>query len=244
MINGRRAIEIEMSKVHQLSRLRAAGIDVPRTVAVVGNDPTAILDAAQQLGEEPFILKHNQGGKGLGVRRYDTLAELAANLDDAAAQETPVDGITLVQEYLRPAGGFITRAEFVGGEFVYALNADTVHGGFQLCPADACAIDPVTGRPQLPPGAERAPEPGQQIFSWRSDLDHPILQRYAAFLAAEGIGIAGVEFIETADGRLVTYDVNTNTNYNPDVEAEVQRAGGTGGPDAIAGYLTTLASAD
>ena len=45
--------------------------------------------------------------------------------------------------------------------------------------------------------------------------------------------MAGFEFIETADGRLVTYDVNTNTNYNPDVEAVAP----TIGPGSIAAYL-------
>ncbi|MBU5894433.1 hypothetical protein JVW19_20905, partial [Vibrio cholerae O1] len=40
-----------------------------------------------------------------------------------------------------------------------------------------------------------------------------------------GIDFAGVEFIETADGRQVVYDINTNTNYNSAVE-EAERAAG------------------
>lgn len=35
---------------------------------------------------------------------------------------------------------------------------------------------------------------------------------------------AGVEFIEKADGTRVVYDVNTNTNYNSDVEAITKRS--------------------
>jgi hypothetical protein len=38
--------------------------------------------------------------------------------------------------------------------------------------------------------------------------------------------VAGVEFIETTEGRLVAYDVNTNTNYDPDVEAGLADDGG------------------
>lgn len=236
VINGRRAIEVEVSKVHQLARLRAAGIEVPRTIAVIGR--AGLVEAARQV-PTPFIAKHNQGGKGLGVHRFDSIAEFESYANSPEFEE-PIDGITLLQEYLRPAGGFITRAEFVGGQFIYALQADTVHGGFQLCPAEACAIDPETGRPLLPPGAEKAPEPGQQIFSLRTGFDHPVLADYAQFLAQEEIGIAGLEFIETADGRLVTYDVNTNTNYNPDVEGQVHELGGRGGPDSIATYLSGL----
>ena len=58
-----------------------------------------------------------------------------------------MDGITLIQEYVVAADGGITRVEIVGGEMVYAVRGDTERGGFQLCPADACAIDPETGRP-------------------------------------------------------------------------------------------------
>lgn len=253
-VNGRRAIEIEMSKVHQLARLQHHGIDAPRTVAVIGPPDQQTVDrlrSAARTLPAPFITKHNQGGKGLGVRRFDDHAEFddaiaqiadAASIGEAPEGEPvwPVDGITLLQEYLRPENGHITRAEFVGGRYLYALQADTVHGGFQLCPADACAIDPVSGLPVVPPGAEAAPIPGVSIFSLRSGFDHPVLESYRSFLNAEGIGIAGIEFIETAEGRLVAYDVNTNTNYNPEVEAQVAAEGGTGGPDAIARYLGGL----
>ncbi len=57
-----------------------------------------------------------------------------------------MDGITLLQEYLVAAEPQITRVEIVGGEFQYAISADTARGGFQLCPADACAIEPAARR--------------------------------------------------------------------------------------------------
>ena len=60
--------------------------------------------------------------------------------------EPPVDGITLLQEYLVAAQPRITRVEIVGGEFIYAITADTARGGFQLCPADACAVPPPASR--------------------------------------------------------------------------------------------------
>ncbi|MHA7261652.1 ATP-grasp domain-containing protein [Arthrobacter sp. TMN-37] len=232
-VNGRRVLELEMSKVDQLTALRAAGIDTPRTVAAVGRH--RILEAAQAFGA-PFILKHNQGGKGLGVRKFDSHDELAGYVGSVDFEE-PEDGITLVQEYLQAAEPFITRAEFVGGRFLYAIKADTARGGFQLCPADACAIDPVTGRPVLPPGATIAPEPGQQLFSLRDGFDHPILARYADFARRTNIEVCGIEFIETVDGRTVTYDVNTNTNYNAVVEAQAP----VSAPRELVRYLAGLA---
>src|ERR1700751_3722383 len=57
VINGRRALQLEMSKVEQYAALAAHGIRTPRTVAAVGRD--SILAAAAKIGV-PFITKHNR----------------------------------------------------------------------------------------------------------------------------------------------------------------------------------------
>ncbi len=232
-VNGRRVLELEMSKVDQLAQLRAAGIDTPLTVAAVGRDP--VRTAARQV-PTPFVTKHNQGGKGLGVRKFDSHAEL----DDyvgSADFEQPQDGITLVQEFVQAVEPTITRVEIVGNEFVYAISADTARGGFQLCPADACAIDPATGQPVMPPGATLAPEPDQQLFRLREGFDHPVIGQYLDFARRVGLEVCGIEFIESVDGRLLTYDVNTNTNYNAAVEQVAPRSA----PRVLARYLNDLA---
>ena len=137
VVNGRTVVEMEVSKVRQLSRLRAFGIDTPRTIAVVGRGQ--LLEAAESM-QTPFITKHNQGGKGLGVRRFDNLDSFREYISSDDFEE-PVDGITLLQEYVQPREPFISRIETVGYEHVYTINADTARGGFQLCPADACELD-------------------------------------------------------------------------------------------------------
>ena len=221
VVNGRRVLDLEVSKVEQLVALQAAGFDVPRTVAVAGR---AELAAAGRKLPVPFIVKPNQGGKGLGVRVFASHAEF----DDYLAgpeYEQPADGITLLQEYLVAAEPRITRVEIVGSEFMYAITADTARGGFELCPADACAVGPDGG-----------PAAGPSLFGLRTGFDHPIVGRYLDFAAAHGIGIAGFEFIETADGRLVTYDINTTTNYNAEIEAAAPRPA----LPAVAGFLGRL----
>jgi hypothetical protein len=220
VVNGRRVIELEMSKVEQHAALRAAGFDVPRTIAVAG---TSKLAAAARRLPAPFISKHNQGGKGLGVRLFSSHEEFDAYLASADF-EFPADGITLLQEYLRAAEPRITRAEIVNGEFIYAITADTELGGFQLCPADACAVGEAPDAPQ------------QNLFALRDGFDHPIIGKYLDFASWHGIEIAGFEFIETQDGRLVTYDINTNTNYNPGIEAVAPRSA----QRAVAGFLGKL----
>ena len=218
VVNGRMVVEMEVSKVRQLSALRAFGIDVPKTIAVVGTSD--LMSAAAKM-PTPFITKHNQGGKGLGVRRFDDLAAFAAYVDSDEFEQ-PVDGITLLQEYVRPKDGFITRVETVGYDYVYAISADAARGGFQLCPADACELDSA-GRPVE----------NESLFALRQDFWHPVIEQFLAFARHYQIEIAGFEFIETDDGRIVTYDVNTNTNYNPDVEAIAPKSG----PAEIARYL-------
>jgi hypothetical protein len=224
VVNGRRVLELEMSKVDQLTALRAAGIEVPRTLAVIGREE--LLQAAAKL-PAPFIAKHNQGGKGLGVALFESVDAFAEHLE-SPEYEPPVDGITLLQEYVRAAQPYITRVEVVDGSVVYALTADTARGGFELCPAEACAVPVAPADMCLVDGA-----PG--LFALRDGFDHPILGQYLDFARRHGIEVAGFEFIETSDGRLVTYDVNTNTNYNPDAETRAGRCG----MDTLARYLAT-----
>ena len=68
------------------------------------------------------------------------------------------------------------------------------------------------------------------------DYESPLIPTLEKFLAANGIGIAGIEVIVDAQGRAFVYDVNTNTNYNPDAEARA----GLFGMRAIAKHLDRL----
>jgi hypothetical protein len=221
VVNGRSVVEMEVSKVRQLSRLRAFGIDTPRTIAVIGRDD--LLQAAEAM-PTPFITKHNQGGKGLGVRRFDEPDAFRAYIASDEFEE-PVDGITLLQEYVQPREPFISRIETVGYEHVYTIKADTARGGFQLCPADACELDEF-GRPKQ----------AESLFSLREGFDAPVIDQVLAFAREYQLEIAGFEFIESVDGRTVVYDVNTNTNYNPDVEKVAPRSG----PASVVAYLQRL----
>src|SRR4051794_3855212 len=232
VVNGERALALELSKVAQYESLRKFGIETPQTLAVVGEDNIA--EAARRLGY-PVILKHNRAGKGLGVRLLLSAAALEEHLGSGDFEES-VDGITLVQRYIEAPEPFITRVEFVGGKFLYAVRVDTSQG-FELCPADVCQIDSPSLAVACP-----AVAPGDK-FQIVRNFDHPLIARWQAFLAANDIAIAGIEFIVDETGRSFTYDVNTNTNYNPDAEAKDGRAGTSrSGMGAIASYLGNLLS--
>ena len=234
VVNGGRALALEISKVAQYQALAAHGVQTPETIAVIGRE--GIRQAADQMGY-PLILKHNRGGKGLGVRLFLSGEALSEHLASADFVE-PIDGITLVQRYVEAPEPFITRVEFVGGRFLYAVRVDTSEG-FELCPADQCRLDEASasggGSIEICP----ATAPSEK-FRIVENFQSPLIPLYERFLAANAIGVAGIEFIVDRQGRPYTYDVNTNTNYNPDAEARA----GKRGMLAIARHLDGLLRAE
>src|SRR6187200_1311668 len=86
VVNGGRALQLEISKMAQYAALARRGIRVPRTIAAVGRD--AIVQAARTM-QGRFITKHNRAGKGLGVRLFDDVAALERYVDGDAF-EAPV----------------------------------------------------------------------------------------------------------------------------------------------------------
>ena len=222
IVNGERALALEVSKVAQYQALAKFNIEVPATIAAVGS--SAIAEAAAELGF-PLILKHNRAGKGLGVKLIYSAEALSQHLASPDFVHS-IDGIMLVQRYIAAPAPFITRVEFVGGRFLYAVRVDTSEG-FELCPADACQSEATGVCPAVA---------ADDKFHIMPRFEHPLLPAWQAFLAANDIGIAGIEFIEDAGGRAYTYDVNTNTNYNPDAEGKDGRRG----MGAIARHLHDL----
>lgn len=209
VLNGSNALRLELSKVKQYTQLEKHGVRVPKTVAAVGK--AQIVEAAKQLGTKPFITKHNRAGKGLGVQLFYSLEALHEYLDGPTFEE-PIDGITLVQQYIKSPDQSITRVEFIGGKYQYSVRVDTSEG-FELCPADACQI----GDLFCPVGEEPKDNMKFRI------VDNPrtdIIERYQNFLKANEVHVAGIEFVVDEDGTVYTYDVNTNTNYNSDAEEE------------------------
>lgn len=226
VVNGPGALDLEISKVRQYAALERHGIATPRTVLVAGREHVAAA-ARQHFPGQPVILKPNRGGKGLGVQLFlsaDSLDAYVTGTDYAA----PVDGMLLLQEYLRAPRPVITRAEFVGGRVLYAVEVDTSEG-FELCPADACAV----GDANCPVG-----EVPRDKFTIVDGVASSLRARLERFLDSTGIEVAGIEFIADERGRTLVYDVNTNTNYNADAEARAGLTGTRGsGPGAIAEYL-------
>ena len=229
VVNKARALDLEISKARQVAVLERNGIRAPRSVLAAGTKDIA--EAARSF-DGPVILKPDCGGKGAGVQLFETGGALAQQARDGSLQIDPRVTM-LVQAYIKPAEPFIIRNEFVGGKHLYSVKVDTT-GGFELCPADACEI----GDAACPVG-EEADEPNK--FRVLTGFTHPDIAKFESMLAGEDIEIAGVEFLFDEQGRAWTYDININTNYNGQAEAEAGIDGTErAGMMAVAKFLGAL----
>ena len=148
VLNGSRALMLELSKITQYACLKQVALPTPKTVACMAAED--IIAAFDQFGGAPVITKHNRAGKGLGVQLFRSKAALVDYVNGDSFDPS-VDGITLVQQYIEAPEPFITRVEFIGREFLYAVRVDTSEG-FELCPADAAGgLHVLPGRRRVDP---------------------------------------------------------------------------------------------
>lgn len=225
VINGRTALHLEISKLIQYAALRKAGLNVPKTIA--GADSADIIAGFDAFGGMPVITKHNRAGKGLGVQLFRSKSALSDYVQGADFAPS-VDGVTLVQRYIASPDQTINRVEFVGRELVYAVRVDTSNG-FELCPADVCALEASTCM------ADSEPRFAFEIDTdfATSDLGQELVPKMQQVMAAEGLDVAAFEFITDSDGMAYVYDINTNTNYNSDAETRA----GLSAMGRLAAYL-------
>jgi hypothetical protein len=209
VINGERAFRHEISKALQLSLLASLRLPFPRS--------RVIHDAAQApaaaLGLRfPVVVKPNVGGSGAGVVRFDSAADLAAAAG-AGRLDLGLDSVALVQEFVPARGGHITRAEVVGGRFLYAIRIFITGETFDLCPADICRT---TGGVELDNAcAVEAPKAGLRVESCTPPAE--VIADVERIMRHAGIDVGGIEYlVDDRDGRLCYYDINALSNFVAD----------------------------
>lgn len=226
VVNDSRALALEVRKTQQLTALNAFNIPTPNSI--VANNTKDLIEAAKELNEFPFIVKPNRGGKGLGVTLYNSLEQLERDIETGTEPQS-LDGILIVQQYIKPADGRITRVEIIGGQLYYAVSVDA-SGGFELCPADSCNVENQFCPADAPTSQNETPK-----FKVISEESNPDLPKYLGMFASKGISIGALEYATGQDGKRYVYDVNTNTNYNEEAESRYERE--VSGMKQIAQYL-------
>jgi glutathione synthase/RimK-type ligase-like ATP-grasp enzyme len=197
VINGADVLAIDSSKARQLALINSLGYAIPETRVV--HRAQDLLSAVEGMAF-PLLVKANIGGSGAGIVRYLSAEELRVSVADRMIPQS-VDQVLLVQDYVPARGGTILRIETLGGNFLYALEVESKGDTFDLCPADACAVErgpaairmtAVTPAPELVEAAER-------------------------IARAAGLDLGGIEVvIDDRDGTPRFYDINAMSNFVAD----------------------------
>jgi glutathione synthase/RimK-type ligase-like ATP-grasp enzyme len=203
VLNGSRAFVLELSKSAQAALMQQLNIEHPRTLAF--ND---VASALAQWGDRwPALLKPEQGGSGARMFLLHSPAELVRLLADRPDLWLP-DNLLLLQEYFEvDSNKGIVRMEFLGGDHLYAMRVIS-HGAFNLCPSETC--NPVSGESHCAVPETRPVQPVE--FHPYPDVPAAAVEAGKRLMAAGGLDVGGIEYLEAADGRLVFYDINANSN--------------------------------
>lgn len=202
VLNGSLAFALELRKTEQAALMQGLGIAHPRTLAF--NDVDAAIAAWK--GEWPALLKPEQGGSGARMFLLQSPDELVRLLRDQPELWQP-DNLLMLQEYFEVnAARGIVRMEFLGGKLLYAMRVVS-HGAFNLCPSVAC--NPEEGGASVCeiPAASKPVE-----FYPFPEVPREAVAAGERIMAAGGLDVGGIEYLEAADGRLIFYDVNANSN--------------------------------
>jgi len=203
VLNGSRAFALELSKSAQAALMHGLNIAHPRTLAF--ND---VASALEHWGDHwPALLKPEQGGSGARMFLLHSPAELVRLLDERPDLWFP-DNLLLLQEYFEvDSAKGIVRMEFLGGDFLYAMRVIS-HGAFNLCPSETC--NPVSGESHCAVPETKPVQPVE--FHPYAGVPAAAVETGKTLMAAGGLDVGGIEYLEAADGRLVFYDINANSN--------------------------------
>lgn len=215
VVNGSEAFAVETSKALQLSLLASLGLPYPHTRVI--NDVSEARAAAHAIGF-PVILKPNIGGRGAGIVRCDSPADLDYALE-AGLVDLGLDSTALVQEYIRAGGGHIIRVETLNGKFLYALKVFTEGESFNLCPAEICDVERAAEGTGVVAVGEMcladAPKAGLKVEAYEPPAE--IVAAVERIASVAGIDVGGVEYlIDERDSGPRFYDINALSNFVAD----------------------------
>src|SRR5580693_2761508 len=202
VLNGSRAFSLELSKSMQAALMKRLNIPRPRTLAF--ND---VDSAVASWSAWPALLKPEQGGSGARMYLVGSPDEFVRLLRDRPDLWLP-DNLLTLQEYFQvaPSQG-IVRMEFLGGRLLYAMRVVS-HGSFNLCPSEVC--NPETGESQCEVSEAKPSIPVE--FHPYPEVPAAAVDAGMRLMEAGQLDVGGIEYLEAADGRLIFYDINANSN--------------------------------
>lgn len=214
VINGYDAFQIEISKALQTALFQSLGVKFPGTRIV--NSVNRIVESVRDFAF-PVIVKPNIGGRGAGIVKFDTHADLQAAIGQNLI-DLGIDSTALVQEFAPKRGGSIQRIETLGGKFLYAIRIYPNEESFNLCPAEVCRIEDAQNSGISVQGEiciADAPKSGLKIEKFEPPAE--IIETVERIAAAAKLDLGGVEYlIDDRNGDALFYDINALSNFVAD----------------------------
>ncbi len=206
VINGYDAFEIEISKALQCALFDSLGIKYPATRII--NSMNQAAGAASGL-RFPIIVKPNIGGRGAGIVKFDTPADLE-NAVENKLFDLGIDSTALVQEFAPKKGGSIQRVETLGGKFLYALQVYPSGENFNLCQAEVCLTDAPSNETEI--CLTDAPAKNLRVENFVPPPE--IIETVERIVAKAKIDVGGIEYlIDDETGNALFYDINALSNF-------------------------------
>jgi ribosomal protein S6--L-glutamate ligase len=124
-VNELVAISRSRDKLRSLKLLSRKGIGMPRTG--FAHHPDKIDDLIKNVGGAPVVIKLLEGTQGIGVVIAHT-QETTETIIEACMR---LNADTLVQEYIKEAGGADVRCLVVSGKFIATMKRQAAKGEFR-----------------------------------------------------------------------------------------------------------------
>ncbi len=175
---------------------------LPVPRTVLATTPQAALAAMQAIGKPPIVVKLIEGTQGQGVFLVPNVATVTAVLAKLRSVSKPA----LIQEYIAESKGQDTRILVVGDRCVAAMRRSSSNGDF---------------RSNLHLGGTAV----------TAQLTPEIKQLAIAATKAHGLGVAGVDILDSKRGALLL-----EINSSPGLEG-IEATTGVDVADAIIQYL-------
>lgn len=183
LVNERRAHFFEVDKRYATETLEAAGIDVPRVLACAEPDQLSRFVLSGGFCY-PCIIKPNCGGRTTYTAVARNASEAKSFIDAAPDLEF------VVENYIEPEKGFITRIELVGGSSALVVKRSVVDGGLSAYRLGS-------------------------TYDIYDDCPESVLRAAEAAGRVLGISFGSFDIIEN-NGKAYVIDANSVSNVSPD----------------------------